>query len=115
MTTKKKLAPFNPADADDPSLIAAYISEALQIGDGAIIAKAIGDVAKAKGVAAMAAKVNLDRKSIYRIIKGGSNSRLNTVTALLRELGIKLVAEPMGPRKIEDYDQGPKTNKWSSV
>jgi probable addiction module antidote protein len=79
---------------DNPRVIAAYITEALESGDAAFIAQAIGDVAKAKGMTSVAAETGLTRGSLYKSFNGTSMPEFETVRTVLDSLGMKLVVEP---------------------
>ena len=90
-----KALPFDSAEyLDSPEMIAAYITEALESEDTAVIAMAIGAVARAKGMSVVAEKAGLSRENLYRAFGGDAKPEFGTVLKVLHALGINLVAEP---------------------
>ena len=79
---------------DSPQAIAAYLTEALETGDDALIAEAIGAVARAEGMKAVAEKAGLSRENLYRSLNIGGKPELGTVMKVLGALGMQLVAKP---------------------
>ncbi len=61
--------------------------------DAAGIAKALGDIARAKGMAQVAKEAGLSRESLYRILSADGNPSFATVLKVARALGIRLHAE----------------------
>jgi probable addiction module antidote protein len=89
--------PFDPAEyLDDDNAIAAYMSEALETGDVSFIADALGVVARAKGMSQIAAETNLSRESLYRALSSGGNPEFATVVSVMKALGLRLTASPVG-------------------
>ena len=81
----RKTTKFEASDyLDSPEVIAAYITEALETGDSAFIAMAIGDVAKAKGMTSIASETGLTEGSYIEIKKGRA---LPTCTRAKRPTG----------------------------
>lgn len=80
---------------DNPKVIAAYISEALETNDPAFIAAAIGDVARAYGMSAIADAAGVSRGSLYRGLSREGNPELATVVSVLRAFGLSLAAKPV--------------------
>lgn len=79
---------------DNPAVIAAYISEALETNDPTFIAAAIGDVARAYGMSAIADAAGVSRGSLYRGLSRDGNPELATVVSVLRAFGLSLAAKP---------------------
>lgn len=93
MTHFKK---FDVADhLNDAETIAAYLTEAFESDDAAIIAQSIGTVARSKGMAEVAKAAGVSRESLYKSLNGQSKPEFDTVRRVLTALGIKLVAEPI--------------------
>ena len=89
--------PFDPAQyLDDDKAIAAYMSEALETGDVSFIADALGVVARAKGMSQIASETNLSRESLYRALSSDGNPELATVIGVMKALGLRLTASPIG-------------------
>ena len=95
-----KTKPFDPAEyLDDGESIAAYMSEALESGDPAFIADALGVIARAKGMSEVARKAGLSRESLYRALSTDGNPEFATVLRVVQALGLQLTAAPMEERK----------------
>ena len=87
--------PFDAADyLDSPEMIADYLTEAFASEDPALITKAIGAVARAKGMSGVAEDTGLSRENLYRALGGGAKPEFATVLKVLHALGINLVAQP---------------------
>lgn len=85
---------FDAADyLDSPEVIAAYLTEAFESDDPALIAKAIGNVARAQGMSGVAESTGLSRENLYRALGGDAKPEFATVLKVLHALGISLVAQ----------------------
>jgi len=75
--------------------MAAYLEACIEEADGdaAFIAKALGDIARAKGMAQVACDAGLSRESLYKALSGDRNPTLGTVLRVIGALGLKLRAE----------------------
>jgi probable addiction module antidote protein len=78
-----------------PEEMAAYLEACLEEanGDAAFIAKALGDIAKAKGMSQIAKDTGLSRESLYKALSGERTPSFDTVLKVLNALGLKLHAE----------------------
>ena len=70
----------------------AYLEAALDDGDPAVIAAALGDVARAVGMTAVARDTGLARESLYKALSSNGNPELATVLKVLTAVGIRLHA-----------------------
>ena len=70
--------------------IRTYLQAALEDGDPQLVAAALGDVARAKGMASVARKAGLGRESLYKALAPDGNPQLSTVLSVLRALGLSL-------------------------
>ncbi|MCG6206801.1 putative addiction module antidote protein [Rhodopseudomonas sp. HC1] len=87
--------PFDAADyLDSPETIAEYLTEAFESEDPVLITKAIGTVARAKGMTGVAEDTGLSRENLYRALGGDTKPEFATVLKVLHALGISLVAQP---------------------
>jgi probable addiction module antidote protein len=75
-------------------MIAAYLNAALEEGDPELLVAAIADVAKARGIATIAAQAGVGRESLYKTLAPGAKPRMETILKLLHALGIRLNAVP---------------------
>jgi len=88
--TKTTYAPFDAADyLDNDAVIAEYLSAAVDDPNPDVFLAALGDVAKAHGMARIAKDAGLGRESLYKALSSGAHPRYETVSAKLRALGVK--------------------------
>jgi probable addiction module antidote protein len=87
---KTTYAPFDAADyLDNDAVIAEYLSAAVDDPNPDVFLAALGDVAKAHGMARIAKDAGLGRESLYKALSSGAHPRYETVSAILRALGVK--------------------------
>ena len=79
---------------NNPKLIAKYLNDALATDDAAFTTRAIGNLARAHGMGAIAEVANVDRAGLYRSLRGDMDPAFGTVLKVLTALGIQLVATP---------------------
>lgn len=86
---------YDPAAAlDNEEAIATFLADALETGDVAFIAKAMGVIARAKGMTALANETGLSREQLYRSFSEQGNPTLKTLLTVTRALGVDLTARP---------------------
>jgi probable addiction module antidote protein len=91
-----EISPWDPADhLGSAESIAAYLDAALEEGDPRLLAAALGDVARARGMAEIARATGLSRESLYRSLSAEGNPELGTVLRVLQALGLRLSATPV--------------------
>ena len=73
-----------------PEDIAAYLEAALEEGDPRLVAAALGDVARARGMTRLAGEAGLGRESLYKALSRNGNPELATVLRILGALGLRL-------------------------
>jgi probable addiction module antidote protein len=89
--SKIKTTPWNSADyLKSEKDIAYYLQAVFDDGDPALIAHALGEVARAKGMAQVARSAGLGRESLYKALSPDGNPEFATVLKVLRALGLKL-------------------------
>ena len=78
-----------------PEEMAAYLEACLEEanGDAACIAKALGDIARAMGMAQVARDAGLSRESLYKALSGERSPDFDTILKVIGALGLKLHAE----------------------
>lgn len=90
-----RLAPFDAADyLDNEVVIAEYLAAALEDPDPQSFLVAVADVAKARGIADVAAESGLGRESLYKSLRPGAKPRFETVRRILDALGVRLELVP---------------------
>jgi len=73
---------------------AAYLEAALEDGDPALVAAALGDIARAYGMTPLARETGLGRESLYKALSPSGNPELATVMKVIAALGLRLQATP---------------------
>ena len=91
--TKTKTTRWDPADhfnsEDD---MVAYLEAALEDGDPALVAAALGDIARAKGMTQVAKDAGLGRESLYKALSPAGNPEFATILKVVSALGLQLHA-----------------------
>jgi len=90
-----RLLPFDAARyLDDDEAIAEYMTAVLELDDPDLLLLALGDIARAKGMAQVARDAGLGRESLYKALAPGAKPRFETVMKVARALGVKFTASP---------------------
>ena len=93
---KIKTTPFDPAKyLDSEESISAYLSDMLEENNPALIAAALGDIARAKGMTQIAKNAGIGRESLYKALWANSQPRLETIMKVCSALGVKLTVTPI--------------------
>lgn len=92
---KTKTLAWDPAQhLETEEDMAAYLEAALGEGDPALVAAALGDIARAKGMSQLARDTGLGRESLYKALSPTGNPEFATVMKVVNALGLKLHATP---------------------
>jgi probable addiction module antidote protein len=90
---RTKTKPFDAADylktEDD---MVSYLEAAFEEDDPRVVAAALGDIARAKGMSQVARDAGLGRESLYKSLSAEGNPELGTVMRVMRSLGLTLHA-----------------------
>jgi probable addiction module antidote protein len=80
-----------------PREMAAYLEACLDEanGDATFIAKALGDIARAKGMSKVARDAGLSRESLYKALSGDRSPGFDTILKVIEALGLRLHAKPV--------------------
>ncbi|MDH0369668.1 MULTISPECIES: addiction module antidote protein [Brucella/Ochrobactrum group] len=90
----EKVTTYDPAAAlVDDEEIADFMADAFETGDAAYVAKALGVVARAKGMTEISRQTGLSREQLYRSFSGRGNPTLKTTLAVMRALGVDMTAK----------------------
>lgn len=75
--------------------IAQYLDACLEEAgdDPAFIAKALGNIARARGMSQLARETGLGRESLYKALSGEGNPSFATILKVIRALGVRLHAD----------------------
>jgi probable addiction module antidote protein len=96
MSKKTRTSRFDVAEhLRTTAEMAAYLEAVIEEseGDSAAIAKALGDVARARGMSQVARAAGLSRESLYKALSGDRSPDFDTILRVLRALGLRLHAE----------------------
>lgn len=92
---KTVTTPWDPAEhLGTEEDMAAYLEAALDDGDPALVAAALGDIARAKGMTQVAREAGLGRESLYKALSPAGNPEFATIMKVVSALGLKLHATP---------------------
>lgn len=78
--------------------MALYLEACLEENDPALLAAALGDIARARGMTQLARDTGLTREGLYKALSAEGNPSLATIMKVMAALGIKLHAEVVTPR-----------------
>ena len=92
---KTLTTPWDPADHLHPEEdMAAYQEAAVEDGDPTLVAAALGDIARAKGMTQVARDAGLGRESLYKALSPAGNPEFATILKVIAALGLQLHASP---------------------
>ena len=74
--------------------VSAYLDDIFRSGDPGLIVAAIGDVARARGMAKIAGEASRSRESLYKSLSQGGNPSFETIVKVLSSLGLGLRTSP---------------------
>jgi probable addiction module antidote protein len=101
-----KTAPYDVAEfLETPEEMAAYLEACIQEseGDSAFIAKALGDIARAKGMTQIARETGLSRESLYKALSGDRSPSFDTILKVISALGLKLSASAKVVAEVAEH------------
>jgi probable addiction module antidote protein len=88
------LRKFDAADyLNDAESIAEYLTAVIEDGDPALLAAALGDIARSRGMTEVSKASGLTREALYKALRADTQPRFDTVNRVCLALGIKLVAQ----------------------
>ena len=91
---RHKLVPFDAARyLTDDDAVAENMNAVLETGNSDHLLLALGDIARARGMAQVAKDTGLGRESLYKALAPGAKPRFDTVLKVARALGVKLTAQ----------------------
>jgi probable addiction module antidote protein len=78
---------------DSEESIAAYLTDILAANDAALLAAALGDIARARGMTEIAKSAGITREALYKALRPDSAPRFDTVNRVCAALGVRLVVQ----------------------
>ncbi len=101
MTQKIKVSELAEFDASEylnsEEDVAEYLTAILEESDPALLAAALGDIARARGMTQIAKDSGIAREALYKALRHGSQPRFETINRVCTALGVRLVAQPIHP------------------
>ena len=96
----RKLPEFDPArHLDNEESISVYLTGILEANDAALLALALGDIARARGMTEIAKAAGITREALYKALRPDSAPRFDTISRVCEALDVRLVAQPLSTRK----------------
>lgn len=90
-----ELPTFDMAEfLEDDQAIAEYLATVIEENDPALLAAALGDIARARGMANIAQASGLGREALYKALRPNAQPRFDTIQRVCAALGVKLTAVP---------------------
>lgn len=90
-----ELSEFDAAEyLNNDEEVAAYLTAVLEENDASLLAAALGDIARARGMTQVAKDSGITREALYKALRPGSEPRFDTISRVCAALGVRLVAEP---------------------
>ncbi len=80
---------------DSDEAIAEYLTLILEDDDPALLAAALGDIARARGMAEISKASGVTREALYRALRPNAHPRFDTISKVCRAIGVRLVALPI--------------------
>jgi len=101
MSKRTKVAELPEFDGaqylDSETAIAAYLTDILEANDAGLLAAALGDIARARGMTEIAKAAGITREALYKALRPDSAPRFDTVSRVCAALGVRLVAQVANP------------------
>lgn len=100
---KTEISPFDVSEhLRTPEEMAAYLEAALEEADGdaRFVAKALGDIARAKGMTQVARDAGVSRESLYKALSGDRSPEFATILKVVRALGLTLEARVAESKQV---------------
>jgi probable addiction module antidote protein len=90
----KDLPQFDAAEyLGDEQAMAEYLTAMMEDGDPALLAAALGDIVRARGMSDIAKASGLTREALYKALRPNAQPRFDTISRVCAALGVRLVAQ----------------------
>ncbi len=80
---------------DSEAAVAAYLTDILDANDPALLAVALGDIARARGMSEIAKASGITREALYKALRPDAQPRFDTISRVCAALGVRLVVQPV--------------------
>jgi probable addiction module antidote protein len=88
---------------DSDAAIAEYLTALIDEKDPSVLAAALGDIARARGMAQIAEATGLTREALYKALREGAHPRFETISRVCNALGLRLIAQPVADREASSH------------
>ena len=99
MTKKIRIADlpeFDPAEhLKSEADVAAYLTAIMEENNPALLAAALGDIARARGMSEIAKTSGITREALYKALRPNAQPRFDTISRVCEALGVRLVTQPI--------------------
>ena len=99
MAKRTKVSELQEFDAapylDSEEAVAAYLTDILEANDPALLAAALGDIARARGMTEIAKASGIAREALYKALRADAQPRFDTISKVCAALGVRLVVQPI--------------------
>lgn len=96
-----QLTTFDIADhLDSEDAVAEYLSQVMADGDDEELLRALGHIAKARGMSQLAKEAGVGRESLYKALKPGASPGFATIGKVVRALGLRMSVMPAAKQKL---------------
>jgi probable addiction module antidote protein len=82
---------------DSEEAIAAYLTDVIEANDASLLAAALGDIARARGMTEIARPAGITREALYMALRPDAAPRFDTMRRVCAALGVRLVVQPAHP------------------
>jgi len=86
---------------DSEQAMAEYLTAMLEANDPALLAAALGDIARARGMSEIAKASGLTREALYKALRPNAQPRFDTISRVCAALGVRLVAQAVHPDAMQ--------------
>jgi probable addiction module antidote protein len=85
---------------DSDEAIADYLNAVIEDGDSSLLAAALGDIARARGLTEIAHVSGLTREALYKALKPNAKPRFETINKVCNALGVRMHVEPIAKSSL---------------
>ncbi len=87
---------------DSEDAVAEYLTAIIEEKDPSLLAAALGDIARARGMSEISKSSGITREALYKALRPKSQPRFETISRVCEALGVRLVAKPLHPNDLPE-------------